>query len=1073
MKKKYLWFLLLIIPAIPYLLWLIKEETPLHVVILDKTVPEEDYREHSGLTWLLNHWKVVDPRDGTPYQLTDYAGWHPENGKEEKIEELDFSPGKPDLIYIADTYGVYPEQAENSERGNAPIYGGLTQDEVYQIDQALKENSSTLLTEFNTLASPTEDKAKKAMYDLLGIEWSGWIGRYFNELDPNENSEIPNWIIDSYQIHSSTWTFSGPGFVFSHEDGRLFILEEKDHFKEKGLWIEYSEKGSDLFGIDHSPAYGYWFDIIQTTSAQVLGSYHMDLTQEGRDVIQKFGISESFPAVTRLQQEQSKRYYFAGDFVDTGSTPAMHRYIGLDSIQKMFAFDKKNRPQTFYWRAYVPMMEAILSEAKEVGSGETNQAEETEAMPAMVKDNQYLVKKDGKWQPITIKGVNMGIAKPGYFPGETAISRDEYYRWFEMIHEMNANTIRIYTLHPPEFYQALKQFNDEHKENPIFLFHGVWIDEAPLEETLDAFSPENTDPFTEEMKRIVNVIHGNANVSEKPGHASGIYSADISDYVIGWILGIEWYPYMVENTNKVHAGKGEYDGNFTYTDGATPFENWLAGMMDTILTYDEENYGTTRPVSFTNWVTTDLLDHPSEPLEQEDLVSVNPNVIYLKGDQTAGQFASYHVYPYYPDFLNLEEKYLNYTDHRGSKNSYAGYLHDLHEAHRLPVLIAEFGVPASRGMTHENPFGWNQGFHNEEEQGRINASLFEDILQQEMLGGLVFTWQDEWFKRTWNTLELDNPDRRPYWSNAQTNEQQFGLLSFDRHKVKLDGDAADWADTKALYSAGEQSQLQSLKMAHDERYLYLNLQMSKSAIEDWEKKDLLFLFDNGKAGGNTVSSINSEFAVAGIDFVLHVNGKQNARLLADSYYDPFYFQYSEQLSFLEKEPYHGTQDSGIFHPIRLALNKPITIPSTGETLPFNYYETGTFRYGIGNPEDPAYDALSDFYVDEKEGIIEVRIPWLMLNFRDPGQTEIIGDLWKEGMTASSATAGVSISVLSVSGIDRQSGSLELNSLNVSDKLPASGNSMKMYSWESWDLPQSEERLKKSYYILKELYGKYQ
>ena len=35
-------------------------------------------------------------------------------------------------------------------------------------------------------------------------------------------------------------------------------------------------------------------------------------------------------------------------------------------------------------------------------------------------------------------------------------------------------------------------------------------------------------------------------------------------------------------------------------------------------------------------------------------------------------------------------------------------------------------------------------------------------------------------------MDYDNPDRRPYWSNAQTGEQQFGLLSFDRHKVKVD-----------------------------------------------------------------------------------------------------------------------------------------------------------------------------------------------------------------------------------------------------------------------------------------------
>jgi len=41
-------------------------------------------------------------------------------------------------------------------------------------------------------------------------------------------------------------------------------------------------------------------------------------------------------------------------------------------------------------------------------------------------------------------------------------------------------------------------------------------------------------------------------------------------------------------------------------------------------------------------------------------------------------------------------------------------------------------------------------------------------------------------------MEQDNPDRRPFWSNAQTNEQQFGLLSIDCNKIKIDGSRSDW-----------------------------------------------------------------------------------------------------------------------------------------------------------------------------------------------------------------------------------------------------------------------------------------
>lgn len=49
----------------------------------------------------------------------------------------------------------------------------------------------------------------------------------------------------------------------------------------------------------------------------------------------------------------------------------------------------------------------------------------------------------------------------------------------------------------------------------------------------------------------------------------------------------------------------------------------------------------------------------------------------------------------------------------------------------------------SRGQTHRNPFGWNQGFLSETEQGNIVSNLYEDIIEEGYLGGIVFTWQDE------------------------------------------------------------------------------------------------------------------------------------------------------------------------------------------------------------------------------------------------------------------------------------------------------------------------------------------
>lgn len=76
-----------------------------------------------------------------------------------------------------------------------------------------------------------------------------------------------------------------------------------------------------------------------------------------------------------------------------------------------------------------------------------------------IYNEKFQVLKGEEWNDIIIKGVNIGMTSPGKWPGEAGITEDEYYRWLEYIGNMNANTIRTYTIHPPHFYEALKKYN--------------------------------------------------------------------------------------------------------------------------------------------------------------------------------------------------------------------------------------------------------------------------------------------------------------------------------------------------------------------------------------------------------------------------------------------------------------------------------------------------------------------------------------------------------------------------------------------------------------------------------------
>ena len=58
MKRFYLVCIaILCILLLPIMLWFLKPNEKVSIAIIDKTVSDDSYREHLGLTWLLNHLK--------------------------------------------------------------------------------------------------------------------------------------------------------------------------------------------------------------------------------------------------------------------------------------------------------------------------------------------------------------------------------------------------------------------------------------------------------------------------------------------------------------------------------------------------------------------------------------------------------------------------------------------------------------------------------------------------------------------------------------------------------------------------------------------------------------------------------------------------------------------------------------------------------------------------------------------------------------------------------------------------------------------------------------------------------
>lgn len=647
----------------------------------------------------------------------------------------------------------------------------------------------------------------------------------------------------------------------------------------------------------------------------------------------------------------------------------------------------------------------------------------------------------GKWEKTYLKGVDIGAAKPGAFPGNFAITKSEYLRWFKQIAEMNANTIRVYTILSPEFYDAFKTYNETHLKK-LYLIQSVWVNEEATLNTRDAFSPVILDEFQKDTMQAIDVIHGNVEIEPVRGKASGVYTEDVSKWVIGYILGIEWDGDFVKNTNMLHPEYDHYRGVYLRTENAEPFESFLAQIGDAAIAYETKMYKQQRMIAFSNWPTTDPLSHSNEE-ESVNLADVDTERIKATDQFYSGQFASYHVYPYYPDFLEFQKEYQKpYPD--GGRSPYQAYLEALIEHHSMPVVISEYGVPSSRGIARkQSANGYDQGNLTEKEQGEILIDLTKIIHDTGCAGGLIFSWQDEWFKRTWNTMDYSLPDYRPYWSDYQTNEQSFGLLTFDPGRRKsvcyVDGNTSEWDQEDILIQSGGAT----VSVKSDEKFLYF---MVHQPNLDLEQDQLMIPIDITQKSGIKKSDKYRATFERQADFLLRIDGKQHTSLLVHDYFDAFTYHYSQMLFHTDPYSLQLKKDEGDFVSIYMALRAPLLVEATGKLSAPSYFNTGRLVYGNANPNAADFNSIADFYAGKDN--IEIRIPWGLLNIMDPSSKKVMNDFY------------------SLKGISSQS--YENIYIGIAEEGTETVR-MLPYDYQSWEEPGYHERRKESYSSVKNVF----
>ena len=210
-------------------------------------------------------------------------------------------------------------------------------------------------------------------------------------------------------------------------------------------------------------------------------------------------------------------------------------------------------------------------------------------------------------------GINVGSAIPGRLPAELKVDAETWRRWLPMIADTGVHAIRIYTVQPPHFYRELRDYNLANPDHPLYLVHGVWVPEELLAESHDLFDPAVLDRSPRRHRRggrrrftatryspsVGATRRGPTPPTSRHGSSRGRSAS-------------RWIPCVVCDSDVTNDGR-TYAGTYvSATEEASPTEVWLAEMLDRIAGL-EATYGNTMPLTFSNWPTTDPLDHPTEP----------------------------------------------------------------------------------------------------------------------------------------------------------------------------------------------------------------------------------------------------------------------------------------------------------------------------------------------------------------------------------------------------------------------------------------------------------------------------
>jgi hypothetical protein len=139
----------------------------------------------------------------------------------------------------------------------------------------------------------------------------------------------------------------------------------------------------------------------------------------------------------------------------------------------------------------------------------------------------------------------------------------------------------------------------------------------------------------------------------------------------------------------------------------------------------------------------------------------------------------------------------------------------------------------------------------------------------------------------------------------------------------------------------------------------------------------------------------------------------------------------------------------------------------GHGYPPVRYSRSPLKWGTLEADSRDYNSLAEWYANPTTNIIELRIPWGLLQVTDPSSSQILAGIDRTGTFYTATTKGIQVAAVSYRPRTQE----------LADVLPrfrAPGiiaeDDMKRYKWATWDSVVARPYLKDSYYVVQRALG---